>query len=149
MLDYVEPGNWAEAEKTAQQIVKLGFMPWVANGDLTWLGQGRLRLAPRKLLAIVNGTPAQQMDQELFRHAAMPLEYLGLALDYWYIDQLSFAHRAARRPLCWRDRMAEWRHTRDGTGRYESVCARLKTEVDAGLPVVFMGHLPAALPAGI
>ena len=88
VLDYVEPGNWAEAEKTAQQIVKLGFMPWVANGDLTWLGQGRLRLAPRKLLAIVNGTPAQQMDQELFRHAAMPLEHLGLALDYWYIDQL-------------------------------------------------------------
>ena len=77
VLDYVEPGNWAEAEKTAQQIVKLGFMPWVANGDLTWLGQGRLRLAPRKVLAIVNGTPAQQMDHELFRHAAMPLEYLG------------------------------------------------------------------------
>ena len=88
VLDYVEPGNWAEAEKTAREIVKLGFMPWVANGDLTWLGQGRLRLAPRKLLAVVNGTPAQQMDHELFRHAAMPLEYLGLALDYWYIDQL-------------------------------------------------------------
>ena len=69
----VQPGNWEEAEKTAREIVKLGFMPWVANGDLTWLGQGRIRLAPRKLLAIVNGSPAQQMDHELFRHAAMPL----------------------------------------------------------------------------
>ena len=88
VLDYVEPGNWAEAEKTARQILKLGFMPWVANGDLTWLGQGRLRLAPRRMLAVVNGTPAQQMDHDLFRHAAMPLEYLGLALDYWFVDQL-------------------------------------------------------------
>ena len=67
VLDYVEPGNWAEAEKTAREILKLGFMPWVANGDLTWLGQGRLRLAPRKLLAVINGTPAQQMDHDLFR----------------------------------------------------------------------------------
>jgi uncharacterized protein (TIGR01370 family) len=83
VLDYVEPGNWVEAEKTARQIVKLGFMPWVANGDLNWLGHGRLRLAPRKLLAVVNGTTAQQMEHDLFKHAAMKLEQLGLALDYW------------------------------------------------------------------
>ncbi len=147
VLDYVEPGNWEEAEKTAREIVKLGFMPWVANGDLTWLGQGRMRLAPRKLLAIVNGSPAQQMDHELFRHAAMPLEYLGLALDYWYIDQLPLPSRAARRPICRRHRMAGRRQQigESNTGRYESVCARLKTEVDAGLPVVFMGHLPAGI----
>ena len=144
VLDYVEPGNWAEAEKTAQQIVKLGFMPWVANGDLTWLGQGRLRLAPRKVLAIVNGTPAQQMDQELFRHAAMPLEHLGLALDYWYIDQLPLPIE----PLVGRYAgVIAWLNgdTRESEGRYESVCARLKTEVDAGLPVVFMGHLPSGV----
>jgi hypothetical protein len=144
VLDYVEPGNWAEAEKTAQQIVKLGFMPWVANGDLTWLGQGRLRLASRKLLAIVNGTPAQQMDQELFRHAAMPLEHLGLALDYWYIDQLPLPIE----PLVGRYAgVIAWLNgdTRESEGRYESVCARLKTEVDAGLPVVFMGHLPSGV----
>ncbi|MBN9126498.1 MAG: RNA-binding protein, partial [Nitrosospira sp.] len=33
----------------------------------------------------------------------------------------------------------------DRLGRYESLCARLKSEVDAGLPVVFMGHLPAGV----
>ncbi|PTR17415.1 hypothetical protein C8R31_101578 [Nitrosospira sp. Nsp2] len=144
VLDYVEPGNWAEAEKTAQQIVKLGFMPWVANGDLTWLGQGRLRLASRKLLAIINGTPAQQMDQELFRHAAMPLEYLGLALDYWYIDQLPLPIE----PLVGRYAgIIAWLNGEalDSNGRYESVCARLKPEVDAGLPVVFVGHLPSGV----
>lgn len=144
VLDYVEPGNWVEAEKTARQIVKLGFMPWVANGDLTWLGQGRLRLAPRKLLAVINGTPAQQMDHELFKHAAMPLEYLGLALDYWYVDQLPLPIE----PLVGRYAgVIAWlgEDSADGTGRYENVCARLKTEVDAGLPVVFMGHLPAGI----
>ncbi len=139
VLDYVEPGNWAEAEKTARQIVELGFMPWVANGDLTWLGQGRQRLAPRKLLAVVSGTPSQQMDQELFKHAAMPLEYLGLALDYWYIDQLPLPIE----PLVGRYAGVITWLPEDSQSRYASVCARLKSEVDAGLPVVFMGHLPA------
>ncbi|SCX76287.1 endo alpha-1,4 polygalactosaminidase [Nitrosospira sp. Nsp13] len=138
VLDYVEPGNWAEAEKTARQIVELGFMPWVANGDLTWLGQGRVRLAPRKLLAIINGTPSQQMDHELFKHAAMPLEYLGLALDYWYIDQLPLPIE----PLVGRYAGVVTWLPEDSHGRYDSICARLKSEVDAGLPVVFMGHLP-------
>ncbi len=138
VLDYVEPGNWAEAEKTARQIVELGFMPWVANGDLTWLGQGRLRLAPRKLLAVINGTPAQQMDHELFKHAAMPLEYLGLAMDYWYVDQLPLPIE----PMVGRYAGVIAWLPEDSQGRYESVCTRLKSEVDAGLPVVFMGHLP-------
>ncbi|MBA4142432.1 MAG: endo alpha-1,4 polygalactosaminidase [Nitrosospira sp.] len=138
VLDYVDPGDWVEAKKTAREILKLGFMPWVANGDLTWLGQGRLRLAPRKLLAIINGTPAQQMDQELFKHAAMPLEHLGLALEYWYIDQLPLPIE----PLVGRYAgVISWPGI-DARDRYESVCMRLKTEVDAGLPVVFMGYLP-------
>lgn len=142
VLDYVDPGNWDEAEKTAREIVKLGFMPWVANGDLTWLGQGRIRLAPRKLLAVINGTPAQQMDHELFRHAAMPLEYLGLALDYWYVDQMSLPIE----PLTGRYAgVIAWlgEDAGDDGGPYESVCSRLKAEADAGLPVVFMGYLPA------
>ena len=141
VLDYVEPGNWIEAEKTAREIFKLGFMPWVANGDLTWLGQGRVRLAPRKLLAVVSGMPAQQMDQELFKHAAMPLEYLGLALDYWYVDQLPLPIE----PLVGRYAGVITWLTEDRLGRYESLCSRLRTEVDAGLPVVFMGHLPAGV----
>lgn len=145
VLDYVEPGNWTEAEKTAREILKLGYMPWVANGDLTWLGQGRLRLAPRKLLAVINGMPAQQMDHDLFRHGAMPLEYLGLALDYWFIDQLPLpieplAGRYAG-VIAWLGE--EGGFNESNTGRYESMCARLKNEVDAGLPVIFMGYLPA------
>jgi hypothetical protein len=145
VLDYVEPGNWAEAEKTAREILKLGYMPWVANGDLTWLGQGRLRLAPRKLLAVINGTPAQQMDHDLFRHGAMPLEYMGLALDYWFIDQLPLPIE----PLVGRYAgVVAWLGEEGSldeskTGRYESMCARLKNEVDVGLPVIFMGYLPA------
>jgi hypothetical protein len=144
VLDYVDPGNWVEAEKTAREILKLGFMPWVANGDLTWLGQGRIRLAPRKLLAIINGTPAQQMDHDLFRRAAMPLEYLGLALDYWYVDQLPLPVE----PLVGRYAgVIAWlgEDSANGTGRYESICARLQSETDAGLPVVFMGYLPAGV----
>lgn len=144
VLDYVEPGNWIEAEKTAQKITKLGFMPWVANGDLTWLGQGRIRLAPRKLLAIVNGTPGQQMDQEMFKHAAMPLEYLGLALDYWYIDHAPLPIE----PLVGRYAgVIAWLGdgNGNGTGRYENICVRLQTEVDAGVPVVFLGYLPSGV----
>jgi hypothetical protein len=141
VLDYVEPGDWVEAEKTARRIVELGFMPWVANGDLTWLGHGRLRLAPRKVLAIVSGTPSQQMEQELFKHAAMPLEYLGLALDYWYVDQIPLPIE----PLVGRYAgIIAWL-PEDSQGRYESVCAHLRTEVESGLPVVFMGHLPAGV----
>jgi len=144
VLDYVDPGNWVEAEKTARDILKLGFMPWIANGDLTWLGHGRMRLAPRKLLAIVNGTPAQQMEHDLFRHAAMPLEYLGLALDYWYVDQLPLPIE----PLVGRYAgIIAWlgEDSANGTERYESVCARLQSEANAGLPIVLMGYLPAGV----
>jgi uncharacterized protein (TIGR01370 family) len=141
VLDYVDPGDWAEAEKTAREIIKLGFMPWVANGDLTWLGQGRLRLAPRRVLAVINGTAAQQMDHELFKHGAMPLEHLGMAIDYWYIDHLPLPVE----PLVGRySGVITWL-AEDRLGRYESLCARLKSEVDAGLPMVFMGHLPAGV----
>lgn len=138
VLDYVEPGDWDEAERTARRIVELGFMPWVANGDLTWLGQGRIRLAPRRLLALVNGTPSGQMEQALFRHAAMPLEYHGLALDYWYVDQLPLPIE----PLVGRYAGVVAWLPEDEHGRYGSLCARLKPEVEAGLPVVFLGHLP-------
>lgn len=141
VLDYVEPGEWAEAEKTAKQILELGFMPWVANGDLTWLGQGRVRLMPRRVLAIVDGSPAEQWNQPLFKHLATPLEYLGLAIDYWYIDQQGLPIE----PLLGRySGVVSWLPT-DLEGRYGGVCSRLQREADAGLPVVLLGNVPAGV----
>jgi hypothetical protein len=84
-------------------------------------------------------------DHDLFCHAAMPLEYHGLALDYWFIDQLPLPVE----PLVGRYAgvvawLGEDASAGEGNvGRYESLCARLKNEIDAGLPVIFMGYLPA------
>lgn len=139
VLDYVEPGEWREAEQTAKQILELGFMPWVANGDLTWLGQGRLRLMPRRVLAIVDGTPEQQWDHPFFRHAAMPLEQLGLAVDYWYIDQMGLPIE----PLVGRYSGVMTWLADDVDGRYGGVCSRLQPEVKAGLPLLVLGVLPS------
>lgn len=141
VIDYVEPGHWQEAKATAQQIYALGFMPWVANGDLTWLGQGRVRVLPRKILTVNAGTAAGQWQSPAFRFAATPLEYLGYPLEHWYVEERNLPVE----PLVGRYAGVLIWLPEDPQGRYGGICARLQREVDAGLPVVFMGTIPQGL----
>ena len=141
VIDYVDPGDWPTAERTARQILDLGFMPWVANGDLTWLGQGRLRHVPRTMLALIDGGGEGdgQLDSPLFRQLALPLEYEGYALDYLNIEH----ELLPAEPLAGRYAgVVSWLGSRS-RGQQASVCARLQAEVSAGLPVAFFGSLPA------
>ena len=143
VLDYVDPGDWATAEATARDILALGFTPWVANGDLTWLGQGRLRHVPRTLLALIDGVGdghgQDQLASPLFRHVALPLEYEGYALEYLNIEHTSLPNE----PISGRYAgVVAWLSARS-SGQQAGVCARLQAEVSAGLPVAFFGSLPA------
>ncbi|MFZ5842395.1 MAG: endo alpha-1,4 polygalactosaminidase [Pseudomonadota bacterium] len=143
VLDYVDPGDWATAEATAKEILALGFTPWVANGDLTWLGQGRLRHVPRTLLALIDGAGdghgQDQLASPLFKHLAMPLEYEGYALEYRNIEHEALPNE----PISGRYAgVVAWLSARS-SGQQAGVCARLQPEVRAGLPVAFFGSLPA------
>ncbi|NQD37308.1 RNA-binding protein [Permianibacter sp. IMCC34836] len=143
VIDYVDPGDWTTAEATARKILELGFMPWVANGDLTWLGQGRIRHVPRTLLALIDGggdsAGEGQLDSPLFKHLALPLEYEGYALDYLNIEQ----DQLPGEPLLGRYAgVVSWLGERS-SGQQAGVCARLQPEVKVGLPVAFFGSLPA------
>ena len=143
VLDYVDPGDWSTAEATARDILALGFTPWVANGDLTWLGQGRLRHVPRTMLALIDGTGdghgQDQLASPLFKHVALPLEYEGYALEYLNIEH----DQLPSEPLSGRYAgVVAWFGGRSA-GQQAGVCARLLPEVNAGLPVAFFGSLPA------
>ncbi len=143
VLDYVDPGDWRTAEATARDILALGFMPWVANGDLTWLGQGRIRHVPRTVLALIEDDPTapshSQWSSPLFKHLALPLEYEGYRLEYLNIEQQALPAE----PLSGRYAgVVGWLSPRSA-GQQAGICARLQAEVSGGLPVLFLGSLPA------
>jgi hypothetical protein len=72
------------ARATARRISDLGFTPWVANPGLDILGVGTLEIFPRRVLALYDGQehPDGLHQADVHKLLAMPLEYLGYAIDY-------------------------------------------------------------------
>jgi polysaccharide biosynthesis protein PelA len=84
VVDYVDPTQKKLARATARRISDLGFTPWVANPGLDILGVGTLEIFPRRVLALYDGQehPDGLHQADVHKLLAMPLEYLGYAIDY-------------------------------------------------------------------
>jgi polysaccharide biosynthesis protein PelA len=84
VIDYVDPKQRELARKTAKQIADLGFTPWVTNPGIDILGVGLLEIFPRRVLALYDGQeyPEGLQRSDVHKLLAMPLEYLGYAIDY-------------------------------------------------------------------
>jgi len=84
VIDYVAPAQREQARKIAKQIRGLGFIPWVTNPSLDFLGVGSVEVVPRRILALYDGKKPQQgfAQTKVHRLLAPLLEYLGYAVDY-------------------------------------------------------------------
>lgn len=87
VVDYVPPAERERARAVARQIGALGFTPYVANGALDMLGVGAVEVVPRKVLALYDGAEGGPADSRVHQWLAVPLEALGLTLEYWNARQ--------------------------------------------------------------
>ncbi|MFK7861632.1 MAG: bifunctional glycoside hydrolase 114/ polysaccharide deacetylase family protein [Granulosicoccus sp.] len=83
VIDYVAPAERDNARQVARRIARHGFVPWVANPELDYLGIGAQEVIPRKVLMLYNGADEGQLkDSFVHRYIAMPIEYLGYVPEY-------------------------------------------------------------------
>lgn len=82
-IDYLPPGKRTEARQTAAKIRELGFIPWVANGELDSLGVGAVEVLPRKVLVLYNAAESPDLHYaDVQRFLGMVFSYLGLVPEY-------------------------------------------------------------------
>ena len=88
VIDYRPTQERAAARETAKRILKLGFEPWVCNGDLSDVGVGRYEIFPRRVMLLT--------DTPLKDGAAVgsgPLSWLAPVLEYLgYVPELHSVH---------------------------------------------------------
>ncbi len=82
VLDYLPPKDRVEAEKTAEKIKALGFIPWVSTPELDYMGVGELNLIPRKVLLLYDSHEAGLRSSNVHRFLATPIEQLGYVPEY-------------------------------------------------------------------
>ncbi|MEM7255917.1 MAG: endo alpha-1,4 polygalactosaminidase [Pseudomonadota bacterium] len=135
-IDYLPPAERSRAREVAADIIELGFIPWVANPELDYVGIGSLEAIPREVLMLFDSNITQTMElSEAHTLLATPLEYMGYVPMY---------HDLAKKPL----------PTGVLTGRYAGVIIWnrepvkdasypdwLKHTLNSNLPVAFFGSL--------
>ncbi len=87
-IDYVDPADRTRQAQVAAKIVETGAMPWVTDGAIASVGIGSIRVVPRSVLVVHNGT---QAGDENFSSAhqllAMPLQYLGYRVELLDVER--------------------------------------------------------------
>ncbi len=81
VVDYVKPKNRKKAKLIALKIKKLGFIPYVADGDLKTIGISDFTVFRRKILLIYVSNKKSKMLIDAHRMLQLPIEYLGYVAD--------------------------------------------------------------------
>lgn len=82
-IDYLPPSQRGKAREVAAQIAASGFIPWVANPALDYVGIGSLEVIPREVLMVYDSrTNGMIEDAEVHSLLAVPLEYMGYVPHY-------------------------------------------------------------------
>jgi len=82
-IDYLPPERRAEARSVAARIATHGFIPWVANPELDYVGIGALEVLPRKVLMLFNSTLDGALQKSpVHKFVATPVEYMGYVPEY-------------------------------------------------------------------
>jgi hypothetical protein len=130
-------GGRTAARAVAAQVAGFGFVPWVAPPARDRMGVGAIEAVPRRVLVLLDGAEEPYLPYAVaHRLLAVPLEYLGFAVDYADV-------RAPLPDWPLTDRYAgicTW-FTDDempAADRYERWLAR---QMDSGLRVAILGHL--------
>lgn len=87
-IEYVPPGKRALARTTADRVLKLGSIPWVADGGLASLGVGAVEVVPRNIIGLYDSSEGPDpVYTNLQRFAVMPLNYLGYQVKLYDLRQ--------------------------------------------------------------
>ena len=82
-IDYVAPADRSKARKVANKIASLGFIPWVANPSLDYVGISNIEVIPREVIMMYDSTVNGPIEEaEVHTLLAMPLEYMGYVPIY-------------------------------------------------------------------
>ncbi len=136
-VERVAASERARAEALARQIQAAGVIPWVTVGGGDRLGVGTIQPIPRRVLVVQDRAEEPNLAASVaHRLLAMPLEYLGYAVDY----------ADARAPLPAGDLRARYAgvvtwFTDDDLPASDRFEAWLRRQIDDGLKVAILGHL--------
>ncbi|ASJ70565.1 endo alpha-1,4 polygalactosaminidase [Granulosicoccus antarcticus] len=82
-IDYLPPAQRDKARTVAARIAEHGFIPWVANPELDYIGIGALEVLPRKVLMIFDSTKDGPLEESpVHKFVATPVEYMGYVPEY-------------------------------------------------------------------
>jgi len=138
VIDYLPAAERENARQTAQRIAALGFIPWVATPDLTTVGIGLVEAMPRRVLAIHEPLPDEYAlrRHSVIRHASMPLNYLGYAVETADPGQLPPLPQAGQLAG-----IVVWMTQKLAPDMQNRLNVWLEKRIDEGIPLVLMGDL--------
>jgi uncharacterized protein (TIGR01370 family) len=83
VIDYLPPSQRLAARTIAAKIAEDGYIPWVANPTLDYIGLGAMEVLPRKVLMLYNSNVDGPLeDSSVHKFVAMPVEYMGYVPEY-------------------------------------------------------------------
>ncbi len=83
VIDYLPPARRSESRDVAARIAAKGFIPWVANPSLDYVGVSTLEVIPRDVLMVYDSSVSGDIEStEVHSLLAMPLEYMGFVPVY-------------------------------------------------------------------
>ena len=82
-IDYVAPEDRSKARDVANRIASHGFVPWVSNPSLDYVGISNIEIVPREVIMMYDSTVNGPIEEsEVHTLLAMPLEYMGYVPVY-------------------------------------------------------------------
>ncbi|SMP08342.1 extracellular protein [Desulfurobacterium pacificum] len=77
VIDYLPSNKEQEARRVAKRLIKEGFIPWVADKNLTEVGEGVFHILKRKILLVYDSSLEIPDESDVHRLIQLPLEWLG------------------------------------------------------------------------
>ncbi len=138
-IDYVPPERRADARDVAARIAAHGFVPWVANPALDYVGIGALEVLPRKVLMLYDSRVDGALElSPVHKFVATPVEYMGYVPEYLDV---------ATEPLPAGELKGRYAGIVTWAGRvFQEISARpwIQKQLDDQVPMAFMALPPVA-----
>ncbi len=136
-LEYLPVTQREAREQLAKRLIEQGYIPWIATPELDTLGQGALRVQPRRIAVLYD-----QREGLLAYNAAHTLlggllEYLGYRVDYFAADQ-----GLPAQPLSGLYAGVVLWMTTGAPANSTDVEAWLMSRINEGVPLAFMAGMP-------
>ena len=134
-IDYVPPGDRAEARRVAARIHADGFVPYVTNATLDGVGVGSVDPQPRQVLMLYDNADSP-MATSVNWYVAMVLNHLGYATRAIDIDRQPLPTHPLEGRVAG---IVTW-FARDRVQHASRVYGWLRRQMQAGIPVAILGR---------